>query len=350
MSSWFLHDPAFLFLLPVLAIPWFDFNKHAKTISFPGCYLLQDSSAKITRMGSLSRTFFGACLLFLILGLAQPSKIIKNSSVKIEGLAVEFVLDISGSMAENLILEQGQSSSRLNFAKENIHFFLQGKSPNNSSNSFKQNYEGRAGDFIGLVAFASRAQILVPLTLDHSAFLSVLDKIEPKKVPGSSETNIADALTLAIDKLHSLPEQRKLILLLTDGEQNVVAPFSGLNPIDLATLAAKLNIGIYTLDVGYPTGDKLFEDTTSSQEKEKRRQAQEGLKQLAQITNGLVLDASDEKSMAEAFQKIGQLEQQSRLSLYSKPVQDFYPWCFFSSLFFCGLGIFLAGSRWQRIA
>ena len=350
MSSWFLHDPVFLLLLPVLAIPWFDFNKNAKPFPFPGCYLLQDAPNKITRMGWLSRTSFGACLLFLILGLAQPSKIIKDSSVKIEGLAVEFVLDISGSMSENLILEQGQPISRLNLAKENIHYFLQGKSPNFSTNSFKQNYEGRAGDFIGLVAFVSRARLLVPLTLDHSAFLSVLDKLEPKKVPGSSETNIADALTLSIDKLQSLAEQRKLILLLTDGEQNVVTPFSGLNPIDLATLAAKLNIAIYTLNVGYSTGDKLFEDTASSEEKEKRRQAQEGLRQLAQITNGLVLNASDEKSMAEAFQKIGQLEQQSRLSLYSKPVQDFSPWCFFVSLFFCGLGIFLAGSRWQRIS
>lgn len=301
-------------------------------------------------MGSLEKHSLCACLFFLILGLAQPSKIIKNSSVKIEGLAVEFVLDISGSMAENLILEQGQPISRLNLAKENIYYFLQGKSPSFSTNSFKQNYEGRAGDFIGLVAFASRAQMIVPLTLDHSAFLSVLDKLEPKKVPGSSETNISDALTLAIDKLQSLPEQRKVILLLTDGEQNVVAPFSGLNPLDLATLAAKLNIAIYTLDVGYPTGDKLYEDTASSEEKEKRRQAQEGLRQLAQMTNGLILNASDEKSMAEAFQKIGQLEQQSRLSLYSKPAQDFYPWCFFASLFFCGLGIFLAGSRWQRIA
>ena len=350
MDLWFLHNPAFLLLLPVLAVPWFDFNKNTKAFPFPGCFLLQDLSGKTERMGHLGKYSLGACLFFLILGLAQPSKIIKNSSVKIEGLAVEFVLDISGSMAENLILEQGQPISRLNLAKENIHYFLQGKSPSFSANSFKQNYEGRAGDFIGLVAFASRAQMIVPLTLDHSAFLSVLDKLEPKKVPGSSETNISDALTLAIDKLQSLPEQRKLILLLTDGEQNVVAPFSGLNPIDLATLAAKLNIAIYTLDVGYPTGDKLFEDTASSEEKEKRRQAQEGLRQLAQMTNGLVLNASDEKSMAEAFQKIGHLEQQLRLSLYSKPAQDFYPWCFFASLFFCGLGIFLAGSRWQRIA
>ncbi|MCY2941525.1 MAG: VWA domain-containing protein [Planctomycetota bacterium] len=349
MDLWFLHNPAFLLLLPVLAIPWFDFNKNAKAFPFPGCYLLQDSSIKIKKMRGLSRTSFGACLLLLILGLAQPSKIIKNSTVRIEGLAVEFVLDISGSMAENLILDQGQPISRLNLAKENIRYFLQGKGSNNFANSFKQNYEGRAGDFIGLVAFASRARMIVPLTLDHSAFLSVLDKLEPKKVPGSSETNIADALTLAIDKLQSLPEQRKLILLLTDGEQNVVAPFSGLNPIDLATLAAKLNIAIYTLDVGYPAGDKIFEDTASSEEKEKRRQAQEGLRQLAQMTDGSVLNASDEKSMAEAFQKIGQLEQQSRLSLYSKPVRDFYPWCFFASLFFCGLGIFLAGSRWQRI-
>jgi len=265
-------------------------------------------------------------------------------------LAVEFVLDISGSMAESLTSESGQAISRLSLAKENIRAFLQGNNSKDHPNSLKHNYEGRAGDFIGLVAFASRAQLLVPLTLDHSAFLSVLDKLEPKKVPGSSETNISDALVLAIDKLQSLPDQRKLILLLTDGEQNVVSPFSGLNPIDLATLAAKLNIAIYTLDVGYPAGDKLFEDTASSEEKEKRRQAQEGLRQLAQIANGLVLNASDEKSMAEAFQKIGHLEQQSRLSLYSKPSQNFYPWCFFACLLFCGLGIFSPASCWQRIA
>ncbi|MEY4947443.1 MAG: hypothetical protein RIR22_2144, partial [Planctomycetota bacterium] len=290
------------------------------------------------------------CLFFLILGLAQPSKISNRSPVKIEGLAVELVLDISGSMAESLTSESGQVISRLSLAKENIRTFLQGNNSKDHPNSLKHNYEGRAGDFIGLVAFASRAQLLVPLTLDHSAFLSVLDKLEPKKVPGSSETNISDALVLAIDKLQSLPDQRKLILLLTDGEQNVVAPFSGLNPIDLATLAAKLNIAIYTLDVGYPAGDKLFEDTASVEEKEKRRQAQEGLRQLAQMTNGLVLNASDEKSMAEAFQKIGHLEQQSRLSLYSKPSQNFYPWCFFACLLFCGLGIFSPASRWQRVA
>ena len=350
MASWFLHNPVFLILLPVLVIPWLNFSKNARALTFPGCSLLQNAPLPKTKTKRVSEISLTLCLFFLILGLAQPSKIIKNSSVKIEGLAVEFVLDISGSMAESLTLERGQAISRLSLAKENIRAFLQGNNSKDHPNSFKRNYEGRAGDFIGLVAFASRAQLFVPLTLDHSAFLSVLDKLEPKKVPGSSETNISDALVLAIDKLQSIPDQRKLILLLTDGEQNVVAPFSGLNPIDLATLAAKLNIAIYTLDVGYPAGDKLFEDTASSEEKEKRRQAQEGLRQLAQIANGLALDASDEKNMAEAFQKIGQWEQQSRLSLYSKPSQNFYPWCFFACLLFCGLGIFSPASRWQRIA
>ena len=350
MASWFLHNPVFLILLPVLVIPWLNFSKNARALTFPGCSLLQNAPLPKTKTKRVSEISLTLCLFFLILGLAQPSKISNRSPVKIEGLAVELVLDISGSMAESLTSESGQVISRLSLAKENIRTFLQGNNSKDHPNSFKQNYEGRAGDFIGLVAFASRAQLLVPLTLDHSAFLSVLDKLEPKKVPGSSETNISDALVLAIDKLQSLPDQRKLILLLTDGEQNVVAPFSGLNPIDLATLAAKLNIAIYTLDVGYPAGDKLFEDTASSEEKEKRRQAQEGLRQLAQIANGLVLNASDEKSMAEAFQKIGHLEQQSRLSLYSKPSQNFYPWCFFACLLFCGLGIFSPASRWQRIS
>ena len=350
MASWFLHNPVFLILLPVLVIPWLNFSQNARAMPFPGCSLFQNAPLPKTKKKRVSEISLTLCLFFLILGLAQPAKIIKNSSVKIEGLAVEFVLDISGSMAENLNLDRGESVSRLSLAKGNIRTFLQGNNSKDHPNSFKQNYEGRAGDFIGLVAFASRAQLLVPLTLDHSAFLSVLDKLEPKKVPGSSETNISDALVLAIDKLQSLPDQRKLILLLTDGEQNVVAPFSGLNPIDLASLAAKLNIAIYTLDVGYPAGDKVFESSVSAEEKEKRRQAQDGLRRMAKITNGQAVNASDENSMAEAFQKIGQWEQQSRLSLYSKPAQNFYPWCFSVSLLFCSLGMFSSASRWQRIA
>jgi len=349
MSSWFLHNPVFLLLLPLLAFPWVNFTKNANSLSFPGSFLLQNAPISKEKIGYLSKVLLSACLFFLVLGLAQPSKINKNNPVKIEGLAVELVLDISGSMADNLSLAQDSTISRLNLAKENIRNFLQGNNAKSYPNSFKRNYEGRAGDFIGLVAFASRAQMLVPLTLDHSAFLSVLNKLEPINIPGSSETNISDALALAIDKLRSLPDQRKLILLLTDGEQNVVAPFSGYNPIDLAALAAKLNIAIYTLDVGYPVGDKLFEETASMEEKEKRRQAQEGLRRLAQITQGQALDASDEKSMAEAFRKIGLWEQQSRLSLYSKPAQDFYPLFLFASLLCCGLGIFSAGSLWQRI-
>lgn len=350
MASWFLHNPVFLILLPVVVIPWINFPKRATVLIFPGCSLLQNAALTKTKIIRVSEIFLSLAFFFLILGLAQPAKISNHSPVRIEGLAVEFVLDISGSMAENLNLDRGESVSRLSLAKGNIRTFLQGNNSKDHFNFFKQNYEGRAGDFIGLVAFASRAQLLVPLTLDHSAFLSVLDKLEPKKVPGSSETNISDALVLAIDKLQSIPDQRKLILLLTDGEQNVVAPFSGLNPIDLASLAAKLNIAIYTLDVGYPAGDKVFESSVSAEEKEKRRQAQDGLRRMAKITNGQAVNASDENSMAEAFQKIGQWEQQSRLSLYSKPAQNFYPWCFSVSLLFCSLGMFSSASRWQRIA
>lgn len=350
MPSWFLHNPGFLLLLPIVAIPWIDFAKNADALVFPGVSLLQNTFVKQVKLGGMGKLFLSACLFFLVIGLGQPSKISKNTPVKIEGLAVEVVLDISGSMAETLSSGQGATISRLNLAKENIQYFLQGQNNKNHPDYLKRNYEGRSGDFIGLVAFASRAQMLVPLTLDHSAFLSVLNKLEPMNIPGSSETNISDALALAIDKLLSVPEERKLILLLTDGEQNVVAPLSGYDPIDLATLAAKLNIAIYTLDVGYPAGNKLFEETASAEEKEKRRQAQDGLRRLAQITQGQALNASDEKSMVEAFQKIAQLEQQSRFSLYSKPSKNFYPWFFVASLICCGLGIFSAGSRWQRIA
>lgn len=349
MSSWFFYHPIFLILLPVLVIPWLNFTKKTAAIPFPGSLLLENSPLSKQPFVFLSNSYFSLSLFFLVLGLSQPAKVIKNAPVKIEGLAVEFVLDVSGSMAEIHDFDNGSPLSRLSLAKKNILNFLKGNKNDTSWTVGNINSPGRQGDLIGLVSFASQAKLLVPLTLDHSAFISVLDKLQPKKIPGSSETNISDALALAIDKLDSLPDQRKLILLLTDGEQNVVNSYSGYNPIDLAVLASKLNIAIYTLDVGFSLEDKTIQAELSTEEKEKRRQARDGLMQIAQITNGLALDASNEKKMTEAFQKINQMEQQSRDSLYSKPARNFYPWCVLASLVLFGLGVFSPGSPWQRI-
>ncbi|MEY4945389.1 MAG: hypothetical protein RIR22_90, partial [Planctomycetota bacterium] len=99
MASWFLHNPVFLILLPVLVIPWFNFSKNARAMPFPGCSLFQNAPLTKTKTKRVSEISLTLCLFFLILGLAQPSKISNRSPVKIEGLAVELVLDISGSMA-----------------------------------------------------------------------------------------------------------------------------------------------------------------------------------------------------------------------------------------------------------
>lgn len=350
MSDWLFNQPVCLVFLPILMVPWLNFRVNLIVIPFPGLFLLQKETRKQAIRSFLAKSFSSVGLLFIVLGLAQPAMVISSVPVQLEGIAIEFVVDISGSMAEEIQAESGLFSSRLELAKKYIFHFLNGFTSLNEKPSFdkvsinKPLGRGRSGDLIGLIAFASQPKLLVPLTLDHPAFIHVLNKLTPQKIPGTSETNIADALTLAIDRLLSIPDQKKIIILLTDGEQNVAVPVSGLNPIDIAQLSAKLNIPIYTLDTGLPLGRVEKED------KEKRELAQAGLSKLAALTKGKAFDANDEKSMRHSLQEIGEIEKQLRDSFYSKPCQDFYAWFILAGVLFFSLGIFLPASHWQRIS
>jgi len=334
MSDWLIIQPVYFVFLPILLVPWVSFKLHWYAITFPGVSLVKNEPKKPASATLFAKAFASLGLLFIILGLAQPVRILSSAPVQLEGIAIEFVVDISGSMAEEIIKNDLLSISRLELAKKSMNIFLKGTS----------SQEGRSGDLVGLIAFASQPKLLVPLTLDHFAFTQVLDKLMPEKIPGTSETNITDALTLAVDRLLNLPDQKKIIILLTDGEQNFPNPVSGLNALELAQLCAKLSIPIYTLNAGDPLS------IVATEEKKKRQLAQEGLASIAQITMGKSFNANDENSMRNAFFEIGALEKRLRESFYSKPYQDFYPWFLLSGLLFFSTGIFLPASPWQRIS
>src|SRR5439155_11825117 len=113
---------------------------------------------------------------------------------------------------------------------------------------------GRPNDLIGLVTFARWPASACPLTLSHSVLLRMLDAEQPRSLPGESETNISDAVTLGLHRLDGVKARRKVLVLISDGEHNVPKPGSEWTPRQAAQVAANLHVPIYTIDAGSEPG------------------------------------------------------------------------------------------------
>ena len=160
-------------------------------------------------------------LVFLVLALIRPQWGKKVDLVKRKGLDIMLVQDISLSMmAEDIV------PNRLTRAKHEISSFL----------------EQLHGDRVGLTAFAGKAQVLCPMTLDYGAARIFLKELSPTLLKGG--TDLAGALKTAMSSLPERQEKFQVIVLLTDGEEH--------DPqvLKIADKAAERDITIYTVGIG----------------------------------------------------------------------------------------------------
>src|SRR3974377_688107 len=105
--------------------------------------------------------------------------------------------------------------------------------------------EKRPSDRIGIVAFATQAYIACPLTLDHDFLLENLARLELGTID-DSRTAIGSALSTGINRLRDLKSKSKIVILMTDGQNN-----SGkIAPLTAAEAAQALGVKVYTIGVG----------------------------------------------------------------------------------------------------
>lgn len=246
-----------------------------------------------------------AALVALVIGLAglrwpDPER---GQRIPTEGIAIELLVDVSGSMAEEDFDWEGKRISRLDAVKRAFRLFVDGgEGPDG------QHLEGRHDDVIGLVTFAHRPDPGCPLTLSHSVVLRLLEKEKPRSVPGESETNITDAVILGLNRLHHATAKRKVMVLLSDGEHNVpdTASEEVRFPRQAAQLAANLHIPIYTIDAGGDGGSAL--EPTTVEASVRREDGIQTLRELAKITGGHYFQARDTKSLLDVCSQIDRLE------------------------------------------
>jgi Ca-activated chloride channel family protein len=300
-SPWY-----FLLLLIVPIAAWLLFRSRRKSaVRFSSLGLAKQLSPTLRqRMTWLPAALTLAAIGFLIIGIARPREGREQTVVESEGIAIEMVVDRSGSMQAMDFQIDGEHVDRLTAIKNVAGKFVSGG----------DKLKGRFNDLVGLITFAGYADGETPPTLDHAFLVSQLNNSKIVTNRNEDGTAIGDAISLAVEKLNALDERQKekvkskAIILLTDGENNA----GSLEPIQAAELAQTMGIKVYTIGVG-TKGQAPVPVTDSFTGRQVIRMMpvnidEATLQKVADTTGGKYFRATDTDSLEKIYAEIDELE------------------------------------------
>ena len=329
MINTFAHPYMFFLLVPlalVLLRAWF---KPVPALRVPSLRPFKAASK-----GRLSRVNLRKLIPFLlysiggmmlIVALAGPREGMEEIRRRADGIDIMVALDLSGSMRAidvppgirterelEVAMASGKVKDRLGTAKEEIAKFI----------------KARPNDRIGLIAFAPLPYVVCPPTLDHAWLIANLDRLESGSI--GDATGIAGPVASAVQRLKDSDSKRSIIVLFTDGANNVNAKIT---PRQAAKLANTFDITLYTVGIGSRNSvmklDSMF---GSSFQRVEGSFDEKLLQEMADTTGGVYYKAADGESMAKAMAQIDQLEKTSVEQNIIVNWKEFYP-------LFCWLAI-----------
>jgi len=234
--------------------------------------------------------------------MARPQQGLRQSEVETRGVDIMLALDISPSMAA----EDFRPRNRLFVARETAREFVR----------------QRLHDRIGLVGFAATAFTQCPLTLDHDALDELIESLDF----GMAEdgTAIGMGLASAVSGLRRSSTPSKVIVLLTDGENNR----GEIDPATAAEMARAMGVKVYTVLVGrggvvpVPVDDPI----RGRRIEMVRMDVDEGsLRDIAVHTGGRFFRAHDSAALAEIYASIDRLERAPIKSIEYREYHDLGP-------------------------
>jgi len=336
-SPWIL---LLLLLLPLLAYLTLRKGRRA-AVRFPS--LVDVRRCHVTwrqRLQPLLPALRLMCLALLIVALARPRKGTVLSEISTEGVAIEAVVDRSGSMQAEM--DFGGRLNRLEVIKKVLADFIEGD---------KKELAGRSSDLLGLITFARYADTVCPLVLSHNVLLEFLKKTEIVQIESEDGTAIGDAIALAAARLKKAEEElfrrnaqlaqsrmvdsdaaeqmgfkikSKVILLLTDGRNNV----GEYDPLAAAELAKDWGIKIYTIGIGSAQAYTTVQTILGTYKMPTGQSLDEGLlKTIADKTSGFYSRADDTEALRAIVKRIDELEKSHVKSIqYTQYAERFGPW------------------------
>jgi Ca-activated chloride channel family protein len=265
-----------------------------------------------------------------VVALARPRQGLEETKVSTEGIDIVLAVDVSGSMLAEDFKIGGERRNRLEVVKKVIGNFIL----------------GRESDRIGMVVFAGRAYTQCPLTLDYNVLLQLLDKARIGMVEDG--TSIGSAIATCLNRLRNTKAESKVIILLTDGVNNL----GKIDPQTAAEMARTLGVKIYTIGAGskgevpYPVTDiwgrTVYQPVSIPID-------DESLEKIAQTTGGRYFAAEDTGSLEKIFKLIDGMEKTASESTIYTEYRELFP--YFAIPAFCCLliGIVLENTRFRRL-
>ncbi len=253
----------------------------------------------------VSALFFWAGISFYIIAAAGPVRIKSEKIFLTRGMDIVFVLDESPSMSA----DDFQPGNRFEAAKNLIKDFI----------------KNRRHDPIGIVSFGSNAAVRIPPTLDYKAVFATMEGLS---IQGLGDgTAIGSGLAVACLHLKNSTARKKIIILLTDGDNNS----GGINPETASKLARRMGIKIYTIGVGSKKRVKVsYRDPETG---ETRKSFFSGgfnedlLKKIASASNGLYFSAQETSALEDVLRTIEArevVERKTLIKVRKKPEFKFF--------------------------
>ena len=355
MSGFRFHDPLWLAaLIPVvLALFWSARMRRRRYLLFSSLEGLK--SLPVTLAQRLKRLLPWLRLLglaLIVLALARPQEGREEFRVRTEGIAIQLVIDRSGSMAALDFQEDGERVNRLTAVKSVIRRFVEGAG----------DLEGRPDDQLGLVVFGGYAESRCPLTLDHGALLKVLERVQ---IPGEglnakqrnlaehylaeeAATAIGDALALGGRRLQEAPQKSRVLILLSDGVSNAGV----LTPMQAAELARTERVKVYTIGIG-SSGMAPFAMEDTFGRVFLRPQAvtldETTLRQIAEVTGGRYFNARDVETLRQVYEQIDQLEKTETEGVVYTDYRELFEWALLPAMAFLLLELLLSATRFLTL-
>ncbi|MBL7971669.1 MAG: VWA domain-containing protein [Prolixibacteraceae bacterium] len=238
-------------------------------------------------------------LSMLIVAMARPQSSNSWQNVTTEGIDIVIALDISSSM-----LAMDFQPNRLEAAKDVATQFI----------------SGRSNDKIGLVVFSGESFTQCPLTTDHATVINLFKNIESGMIEDG--TAIGNGLATAVSRLKESTAISKVVILLTDGENNR----GEIAPVTAAELAKTFGIRVYTIGVGtIGTAPYPMQTPFGVQVRDVEVKIDEAtLQKIASTTDGKYFRATNNNKLAEIYTEIDKLEK-SKIDVkeYSKKEEEY---------------------------
>ncbi len=299
-------DPEYLWLLLLIpaAIAWYWYKLRHYSVS------MQMSSTAVFRnqirgwKHYTRYSLFGLRMLavaFLTLALARPQTNLNRQDISVEGIDIMLATDISSTM-----LAEDLRPNRLEAAKEVAVEFI----------------SSRPDDRIGLVVFSGESFTQCPLTSNHALLINLYKDIAFGMIDDG--TAIGDGLATAVNRLKESKAKSKVIILLTDGNNNM----GSIDPQSAAEIAELFGIRIYTIGVG-TLGTALVPVRTQFGMQYQRMEVQIDeplMKKISALTNGKYFRATNKQKLQEVYREIDRLEK-SKIDVteFSRKKEEFLP-------------------------